>query len=473
MADSPDTSSDPSQAPIRRPWFQFSCRTLLIATALAAVLLAFFGVRWFRDYQERQAVAAIRKVGGVVVDAAGVTLEPGRGKVDRVILQGQRVGDDELASLVPHLKRLWTLRELDLAENRVTDAGLAHLKQLPNLRELVVFETLATDGGLADLRRARPELAIRQARPHPTATRMAMRKIYEHAILKLAYGLGPSPLLASGSANGMLRFWDGAAGELRLATHAHRDWLFSLAFSPDGRLLATGGGDNLIKLWEVETGRHMGDLVGHTGDVHAVAFACAGAVLVSAADDRTLRTWDMATRRQIAVLTGHTASIPGLAVSPDGRTVASASRDDTVRLWDAITGCSLAILRGHTHDVLSVAFGPDACTLASGSYDKTVRLWDVATTRQRRVLRGHRDWVFAVAVAPDGRTVVSGGGDGLRLWDAASGEPRRTFTEQLNVSSLAFSPDARMLASSSAAGDIVLRDAARGGINQVLWAGYQ
>jgi WD40 repeat protein len=46
--------------------------------------------------------------------------------------------------------------------------------------------------------------------------------------------------------------------------------------------------------------------------------------------------------------------------------------------------------RGHTGAVLSVAFSLDGKTLVFGSYDKTLRLWDAATGQPRSApLEGH------------------------------------------------------------------------------------
>jgi hypothetical protein len=448
----------------RRRWFQFGLRTLLILVAAAAVFLAFVGVRWYRGYLERQAVAEVQKVQGWIARNK-------EGQVDRVYLAGPQIDDPQLERLVPHLNHLWHLRELDLVNNTVTDKGLMHVARLYTLRELYLLDTQVTAAGVEKLQQARPELTIKQTLPNPIGSGMAMRDIYNHAVLAVAFSPN-GRWLASGSADGTLHLWDVAAQSIIWTTAAHTDWLFSLAFSPDGARLATGGGDNAIRLWDVAGRRETAELAGHRGDVHDLAFTPDGGRLVSASDDRTVRVWDLDRMEERFSLKGHSHTIPGLAVSRDGSWAASASRDDTIRLWDVTTGRLIRVLQGHAGDVTSVAFSADGRTLASASYDKTIKLWNMADGTLRSTLHGHDDWVFAVTFSTDSSRVISGAGDGLRLWDAASGESLSSRGEQRNISSLAFSPCGEILASSSAEGNIALRDASSGGIKTVLWTRY-
>src|SRR5207245_2691219 len=68
---------------------------------------------------------------------------------------------------------------------------------------------------------------------------------------------------------------------------------------------------------------------------------------------------------------------------------------------------------------------------------------------------------FAVAFSPDGKKVAAGGaGDGLCVWDAATGQELHRFPQPGDLHSVAFSPDGKTLAASGK--PVILRDVASG-----------
>ena len=181
----------------------------------------------------------------------------------------------------------------------------------------------------------------------------------------------------------------------------HPDFVYSVAFSPDGKTLASGSGDNTIKLWDVPTGKEQATLKGHTGWVTSVAFSPDGKTLASGSWDKTIKLWDVATGKELATLQGHTSFVLSVAFSPDGKTLASASGDKTIKLWDVADGQGDRPPSRDTRTGFScVAFSPDGKTLASGSVDKTIKLWDVATGKERATLKGHTRGTCVRGVQP-------------------------------------------------------------------------
>ena len=279
-------------------------------------------------------------------------------------------------------------------------------------------------------------------------------------------------LASTSSRDGTVKVWKSNNGtELRtLRTYIG----FSVAFSPDGKLLASGSTTN-VKLWEVSSGNELRTLKGHSDVIYSVAFSADGRLLASGSRDNTIKLWDVSSRSEWRTLTGHSDFVFSVAFSRDGKLLASGSRDNTIKLWDVGSGSELRTLRGHSFGVSSVVFSRDGKLLASGSRDSTIKLWDVESGSEVRTLRGHPSGVSSVAFSPDGKLLASSSSRDtiIKLWEVGSGTELRTFRGHFSevssmpfssygVSSVAFSPNGKLLASGNLDRTVKLWDVERG-----------
>ena len=144
------------------------------------------------------------------------------------------------------------------------------------------------------------------------------------------------------------------------------------------------------------------------------------------------------------------------AWSPDGKTIASGSWDHKVRLWETNTGQLLKTLDGHSNEVLSLAWSPDGRTLVSSSRDG-IRFWNAMTGEPlgSKISPGAE----SVAWRPDGKVLASCGHNGIRFWTATSGQTRYVLDEGRPCETMSWSPDGNVLVSGNAGQKMTIWDA--------------
>ena len=349
----------------------------------------------------------------------------------------------------------------------------------------------------------------------------------------LAFSLNDGLLASWGRRDGV-RFWDVGTGArpypnlLTQGPNEHKDYVYTMAFSPDAKTLLTGSADGTLRAWDIATGTQRFSCTSHIRSTGGIAFSETGETLTSVSQPvnpqgkAQLRQWDIKTGNQLATDIFNTETYPvmssdgtilitrqadGLyhlgnlnpkrswgtlkvhqrgelnvqfAFSPDGNTLATGGEDNLVYVWKAadyrnpkrtIFGSDETIhphltLDGHRDHIGALSFSPDGKTLASGGKDKTIRLWDVETGNSLFTITGHRNGIRALAFSPNGKTLASAAFSELYLWNTTTANQITSILqEQLELNStLVFSPDSSILVSGNQYGVIQLWDTYTGDI---------
>jgi WD40 repeat protein len=249
-----------------------------------------------------------------------------------------------------------------------------------------------------------------------------------------------------------------------------------LGLSGDGKTLASLGRDGMIHLWDVGTGKESGKVAGFRTPGRAqFALSADGKTLVTAIYGAKTIVWDTTTGKEVRSFgepTPDNRLMPyRVALSPDGKTIVQSGIElahgpvkPTLVVWDATTGKEVrrvadAAFGPGTIAAMLAAISPDA-KLAAVPAGAKVKLIDLGTGKEVRELDGGNNQ-SSLAFSPDGKLLVAmhGRGDRLTVWDVAAGKKLREVGKAAAPAAggavvlvnrfgadLAISPDGKLLA---------------------------
>jgi len=189
-----------------------------------------------------------------------------------------------------------------------------------------------------------------------------------------------------------------------------------------------------------------------------------GAIAITINEDGSAYSWDVLAGRRLASLNG-SGMYASLALSPDSRTVAFHQDGQLIVLTDLKTGRVRRPLLGteHARGVSQYFPGGDALLLGLGS-PVHFGTWDLTGNRlmcaSEAACPDHRR---SYGIAPDGRLLATWDvrNRAIQLWDARTLKPIDTIHGHANpLSSLAFSPDGRTMATTADEAALKLWDVA-------------
>lgn len=323
---------------------------------------------------------------------------------------------------------------------------------------------------------------------------------------------GDGKQIASASDDGAVRVWDLNTVDEHRAITDSKESLWAVAISPNGKLIAAAGADKKVRVYELETGKLEATLDAGAA-ITTLAFLADNTRLVAGGGDKAVKVWDIAGKKVAKELPGHALAVLAVAASDDGKLVVSGAADATVRGFDPDSGkelwkwssrkaaCALSVRKGgkqvavgiadgglavvdvsgtapkevfsqgaHTAGTTCVVYSPDGNRLASVGGDGALRVWTVGETGALTQLVRFEGQatpggttgfspLSAASFSTDGRFVAAAGADAVvRVWDVQTKSEVRGLRGHTDwVTSVAFSPDGRFVASAAAEKDNTLR----------------
>ncbi|MGL4611922.1 MAG: hypothetical protein ACRCYY_19970 [Trueperaceae bacterium] len=245
-----------------------------------------------------------------------------------------------------------------------------------------------------------------------------------------------------------------------------------LSFSSDSHWLALGGARGGVLLLEVtasglENSRPIPllsshDVPGHSDEIFHFAFSEDGAWLASSSKDRSTHLWWLADLNEAGrpvrsvILRGHEDSIFSSDFSRDGHWFVTGSHDNSARLWNIqAPSKDLSLFIAHNEGERRTELGSNNLW-ARGNIDGSLFL-NTLGMGNPTLLGRHDSWVESLAFSPNGKLLVSssdaskGTANLLGVWDLASkkGIPTTLAQDAKTIFDVTFSHDSKYLATAS------------------------
>jgi WD40 repeat protein/DNA-binding SARP family transcriptional activator len=314
--------------------------------------------------------------------------------------------------------------------------------------------------------------------------------------------------VVSTGSEGPARIWDVASGASKPLSHGG-EAVYDASFSPDGRHIATAARDGYLRICDVRSGRRAAPAVKDVAqDLLSARYSADGSQIVTAAADGGVRVYDARQALLLTELNGSVGEVYDAAFA--GRAIVSGGEEGALRVWAPV---ATAALRGDATP--SPSFSGDRGHVVWGDERGFVHRWDIAARRDRRLTARAARGRILVRASADGSRLVAVPDDAslagaVRLYDAKSGRLLRTAPSHMasvyavaidrtgrriafagkgplirtqapdgsgrldlrghsgDVEGLAFSPDARHLASASADGTARIFDVKTGRLERTL-----
>ncbi|KAJ2736928.1 hypothetical protein IW152_000439 [Coemansia sp. BCRC 34962] len=212
--------------------------------------------------------------------------------------------------------------------------------------------------------------------------------------------------------------------DLRIVLKGHRDEVWYVAFSPDGRYLGSTSSDKTCIIWSTKDYSIVQRLEGHELEVACLAWSPDSKQIVSTSSDRTLRLWDVETGESLRVFTGHDETVTACKWLGDSGKILSGSLDRKVIIWNKKGEIVKQVTTPRVHDLV---ISSDCSLLLVADDQNSIHVYDLTTLTFLYTLE-ETAIIMSLALSSDARyclAVLKTGG--MNMWDLTSRTRVREF----------------------------------------------
>jgi len=203
-----------------------------------------------------------------------------------------------------------------------------------------------------------------------------------------------------------------SSSSLLVTLQGHTAPLSTVMFSLDSKLALTASLDGTTCVWKADGTGQPTMLTGHKDSITSAVFSPDGKRVLTTSDDSTAHVWSADGKATPVELKGGTNSVLSGAFSPDGKRVVLGGDDGIARVYE-VGGGGLIELAGHKARINHVAFLPDGLRVVTASDDKHVLIWTVDAKTPPVELGSHKGPARSFEVSDDGTRIVTLSGENL------------------------------------------------------------
>ncbi|MGC8642636.1 MAG: WD40 repeat domain-containing protein [Isosphaeraceae bacterium] len=245
----------------------------------------------------------------------------------------------------------------------------------------------------------------------------------------------------------------------------------AISFAPNGTQLSVVGRDGGRGIWDLTSDQDEPLFPESQEFTYWPTFAADGKVLAVGTHDSRVIVEDPVSNEHLLDLPPLPSMLNSLALSRDGKMLAVIYDDGDIEMWDVPRGRRLFHVRSSPARITCVKFSPDGKLLATGRSDGALVLWDTASGSIKTLMRTNSGYlangvvlasISRIAFSPDAKALASVQYNrcDLTIWDVATGGRRATLHGASHcLKSVAFSPDGGLIAFGEIDGTVILWNA--------------